>query len=114
KASITAIAVTSDTTARPVAGRCRKGPRRRSNVRLISALNRVTASGDVPEPFELLLDVRLAVAFLDRGDLLLQHARDELLDRRVAGEVGAAFSFSQERFVEFDARSKHSPPLGIG
>src|SRR5262245_16515821 len=74
----------------------------------MSALNSVTtALRDIPEALQLFLDLRLAVAFLDRRDLLFENVRDEFVDRRVAGEIRTALCLRHERFVEFDHWSKH-------
>src|SRR5262245_36090409 len=66
-----------------------------------------TRSGNVAEAFQLLLDVFLGVRFLEQRDLLLEAMRDELLDRRVAREVGVALHLGEERLVEFDAGAEH-------
>src|SRR4051794_15764610 len=115
-----ATAVASDTADRPTTGgSCRNGNRSTSSVRPTIAFTKVTAAWsrrlrDVPEPLQLLFDLRLAVALLDRGDLLLEDVRHELVDRRVAGEIGAALHLRHERLVERDSRSKEHGHLPAG
>src|SRR5262245_10381964 len=105
-------AVSSETAESPtIGGSCRKGNSRRSKAEASNAFKIVTALRNVPEPFQLFLDLGFAVALLDRRDLFLEHVRDELVDRRIAGDVGTALHLGQQRLIEFDARSKHSEPF---
>src|SRR5437773_4212188 len=103
-----AIAVTSDTTVRLGAtpSGC-SGRINRSKIGFRNRLRRAITSGDVAEPFQLLLDLLLGLRLFELGDLLFERVRDEFLDGRITGEIGVALHFCDKRLIELDARSEH-------
>src|SRR5262245_54196531 len=83
----------------PLAGASsRSKTRRRAAFR--NAMASQPPSGDVAEAAQALLDLFLAGGAVQLGQLLLQRVGDELLDRRVAGDVGVPLHPGHEVLVE--------------
>src|SRR5437773_1134164 len=114
-----AMAVMAETIERlTVMGNGRRGPSTTSNTRPSPRLRRGT-SGDVAQAFELLLQLLLRFRLFELSDLLLERMCNELLDRRVSGEIRVPLDLRDQRLIELDARPKHQslpceefPPQG--
>ena len=73
-----------------------------------AALTHATAcSRNIAKPLQLFLDLLFRLGAVDVGQFLLEHVRDKLVDRRLAGEIGVAFGLRQKCLVQFDAGSEH-------
>src|SRR5690606_31937416 len=102
------------------AGPCPNGARIGSKIALVMRLKVCTrgrtSSGDVAETPELAADVLVVLRVLEVDHLLLEDVGDELLGRRIAGDVRDSLDAIVEVAVELDrlrlSETEHrSPPV---